>query len=48
MLELFQKFSMKTLFDFSDNSMQWMVVSKPFHKQDNQSSERLSSLFKAT
>lgn len=47
-LELFQEFHVKTLFDFNNNSMQWVAVSKRLHKQGNQSSESLASLFKAT
>lgn len=46
-LELFQEFSVKILLDFSDNSMQWMAVSKPSHKQGNQSTESLANLLKA-
>lgn len=38
---------MKILFDFSDNSVQWIAISKSSHKQGNQSSESLANLFES-
>lgn len=46
-LELFQEISVKILFDFSDNSVQWIAISKSSHKQGNQSSESLANLFES-